>query len=77
MMQLPSLNLIERLALWILVRSHRTSLVVVKELHWPEVFVAADQRDEVACYVTSGQQDEPASHLLERLYHSPAYGEFE
>jgi hypothetical protein len=74
MMQLPSLNLIERLALWILVRSHRTSLVVVKELHWPEVFVAADQRDEVACYVTSG---EPASHLLERLYHAPAYGEFE
>jgi hypothetical protein len=76
MMQLPSLNLLERLALWVLVRSRRTSLVVVKELHWPEVFVAADQRDDVACYVTGGS-DEPASHLLERLYHAPAYGEGE
>jgi hypothetical protein len=76
MMHLPSLNLLERLALWVLVRSRRTSLVVVKELDWPAVFVAADQRDDVACYVTGGN-DEPASHLLERLYHAPAYGEDE
>ena len=76
-MHLPSLNLIERLALWILVRSHRTSLVVVKELHWPTAFVAANQDDPTAAFVISGQEDEPASHLLERLYHAPAYGEFE
>jgi hypothetical protein len=76
MMHLPGLNLIERLALWILVRSPRTSLVVVKEHLWPTVFVAADPTDDVACYVTNGER-EPASMLLERLYHQPAYGEEE
>lgn len=75
-MHLPGLNLIERLALWILVRSPRTSLVVVKEHLWPTVFVAADPTDDVACYVTNGEQ-EPASMLLERLYHQPSYGEEE
>ncbi len=75
-MHLPGLNLIERLALWILVRSPRTSLVVVKEHLWPAVFVAADPTDDVACYVTQGQQ-EPASMHLERIFHLPAYGEEE
>jgi hypothetical protein len=76
MMHLPGLNLIERLALRVLVRSPRTSLVVVKEHLWPTVFVAADPRDDVACYVTQGEQ-EPLSMQLERLYHQPAYGEEE
>ena len=75
-MHLPGLNLIERLALRVLVRSPRTSLVVVKEHLWPTVFVAADPRDDVACYVTQGEQ-EPLSMQLERLYHQPAYGEEE
>jgi len=77
MMHLPSLNLLERLALWVLVRSQRTSLVVVKELHWPIAFVAANQDDPTAAFVIGNQHDEPASHLLERLYHAPAYGELE
>jgi len=73
---LPGLNLIERLALWILVRSPRTSLVVVKERLWPAVFTAADPTDDLAAYVTNGQA-EPASMQLERIYHQPAYGEEE
>lgn len=73
---LPGLNLIERLALWILVRSPRTSLVVVKERLWPAVFTAADPSDDLAAYVTNGQA-EPASMQLERIYHQPAYGEEE
>lgn len=73
---LPGLNLIERLAVWVLVRSPRISLVVVKEHLWPSVFVAADPRDDVACYVTQGQE-EPASMQLERIFHQPAYGEEE
>ena len=73
---LPGLNLIERLALWVLVRSPRTSLVVVKERLWPAVFTTADPTDDVACYVTNGQA-EPASMQLERIFHQPAYGEDE
>jgi hypothetical protein len=76
MMHLPGLNLIERAALWVLVRSPRTTLVVVKERLWPTVFVAADPSDDVACYVTSGEE-EPASMTLERIFHQPAYGEEE
>jgi len=78
-MDLPGLNLLERAALWVLVRSPRTSLVVVKEHLNPDVFVAADPRDPVAVYVTRGHQDEPepASMQLERIFHQPAYGEEE
>lgn len=76
MMHLPGLNLLERAALWLLVRSPRTSLVVVKEHLWPTVFVAADPQDDVACYVTNGEE-EPLSMQLERIFHQPAYGEEE
>jgi hypothetical protein len=76
MMHLPGLNLLERAALWVLVRSPRTSLVVMKELHWPTVFVAANPADPVAAHVTDGEP-EPASMTLERLYHLPSHGEEE
>jgi hypothetical protein len=76
MMHLPGLNLLERLALWVLVRSPRTSLVVVKEPLWPTVFTAVNPTDPVAAYVTSGQK-EPASMRLERIFHLPSYGEEE
>jgi hypothetical protein len=76
MFYLPGLNPIERLALRILCRSPRTSLVVVKERDFPAVFVAADPRDAVADFVTDGQP-EPASMQLERIFHQPAYGEEE
>jgi len=71
MMQLPGLNLIERLALWVLVRSPRTSLVVVKETLWPMVFVASDCNDPMMA------EPEPPSMQLERIYHQPSYGEDE
>ena len=76
MPSLPGLNLLERWALGILVRSRRTGLVVVKPYGRPCVFVAADATDPVASYVTSGP-DEPASMMLERIYHQPAAGEVE
>ena len=73
---LPNLTLLERAALWILVRSPRTSLVVVKEANCPAVFVTADPTDEIAAFVTEGQI-EPASMQLERIFHQPSYGEEE
>jgi hypothetical protein len=76
MMHLPGLNLLERAALWVLVRSPRTSLVVVKERLWPTVFTAADPSDPVAAYVTD-HDPEPPSMQLERIFHQPAYGEEE
>jgi hypothetical protein len=77
MNHLQNLNLMERLALWVLARSPRISLVVVKEADSSAVFVAADPRDPAAAFVADGLRDEeePASMLLERLYHAPAYGE--
>ena len=71
MMYLPGLNLLERLALRILVKSPRTSLVVVKELGWPSVFVAANSDDPMLA------EPEPPSMKLERIYHQPSAGETE
>ena len=76
MRQLPGLNLIERLALRILSRSRNTGLVVVKPYGYGCIYVASDGIDPVAAYVTDGP-DEPASMLLERIYHQPAAGEAE
>jgi len=76
MHQVPGLNLIERFALHILTRSRRTGLVVVKPYGYPCIYVASDGSDPVAAYVTDGPQ-EPASMLLERIYHQPAAGELE
>ena len=75
---LPGLTFWERLAVALLVRSPRTSLVVVKERDTSTVFVSADRTDPLAAYVVSGlNDDEPASMALERLYHSPSFGEAE
>ena len=76
MRQLPGLNLIEQLALRILSRSRNTGLVVVKPYGYGCIYVASDGTDPVAAYVTDGP-DEPASMLLERIYHQPAAGEAE
>lgn len=75
-MSLPALNLLERWALRLLIRSPRTALVVVKCIGDPEMAVASNPLDPVAFYVTCGQP-EPASMQLERIYHQPAYGEEE
>lgn len=70
--------LLERLALWILVRSRRTSLVVVKEHASADIFWAACPTDPIAVSVVNEVQDlEPPSMMLERLFHAPAYGELE
>lgn len=76
MHQLPGLNILERIALRILTRSPNTGLVVVKPYGYPCIFVASDGTDPVAAYVTDGDE-EPASMLLERIYHQPAAGELE
>ena len=73
---LPGLSFWERIAVAMLVRSRRISLVIVKEHGALEVFVAADQSDPVARAIITGD-GEPASMLLERLYHAPSYGEVE
>jgi hypothetical protein len=73
---LPGLNMLERWALGILVRSRNTSLVVVKPYGRPEMVVAACPGDPVAAYVTRNQ-GEPLSMQLERIYHQPSYGEAE
>lgn len=76
MPKLPGLNLLERWALGILVRSRRTALVVVKPYGHREMMVAADPTDPAAHYVTQGK-GEPLSMQLERIFHQPAYGETE
>lgn len=77
-MPLPSLNLIERLALWILVRSRRTSLVMVKEHTNADIWWAVCPADPIAVSLAQEVQDlEPPSMMLERLFHAPAYGELE
>lgn len=73
---LPNLTLIERLAIWVLHRSPRVSLLVVKDLFWPDVFFSANTKDPAAAFVTDGLgKQDPPSMALERLYHLPAYGE--
>jgi hypothetical protein len=74
-LNLPGLNFLERWAVYLLVRSPRTSLVVVKERHWPQIFVAADQTDPVAAFIVKNPTAEPLSMQLERIYHQPSYGE--
>jgi len=75
---LATLTFWERLAVALLVRSPRTSLLVVKERDTSIVFVSADRTDPVASYVVSGLQNpDPACMVLERIYHAPSFGEVE
>lgn len=75
-MILPNLTWTERLAIWVLHRSPRIGLLVVKDRFWPQVFFSADMTDPTARFVTDGlTEPEPTSLVLERLYHLPAYGE--
>jgi hypothetical protein len=81
MMNLPSLNLLERWAMHLLIRSPRVTLLVVKEFTSSEIFCAADPRDPIAMFVTRGtkgtQDQEPLSMQFERIFHQPSYGEKE
>lgn len=66
------LNLLERLALRVLVRSRRIGLLVLKPHGSRMVYVARETSDPVNILT-----DEPASMQFERIYHQPAYGELE
>ena len=75
-MTLPNLSPLDRIAIWLLAKSPRVSLLVVKDKFWPDVFFAADQTDPVAraIYENSLKQD-PPSMVFERIFHQPAHGE--
>ena len=77
-MTLPNLSPLDRIAIWLLAKSPRVSLLVVKDKFWPYVFFAADQTDPVAraIYENSLKQD-PPSMVFERIFHQPAHGEDE
>lgn len=78
-MKLRGLNSIERLALWVLCRSPRIGLLIVKR-HGEDAAafsVSPDDVEDVKFAYTPVDHDEPASMLLERLYHAPSYGEIE
>lgn len=77
----PGLNWIERWAAMILHRSPRVSLLAIKNpdldtIHWSYLF-----SDDVAIQAIKHFQKlevqglEPPGMMLERLYHSPSYGE--
>lgn len=75
-MILPNISLLDRLAIWVLHRSPRISLLVVKDQFWPDVFLSANPSDPTAAFVASGvNEPDPPSMVLERLYHLPAHGE--
>jgi len=77
-MILPGLSLLERLAIWMLHRSGRVTLLVVKSYAGPEVFVSANLADPIAAktFADSGVGD-PPSMVMERMFHAPSYGEDE
>lgn len=73
---LPNISLLDRLAIWLLHRSPRVSLLVVKDRFWPQVFFSANTTDPAAAFVANGMSaPDPPSMVLERLYHLPAHGE--
>jgi hypothetical protein len=77
-MTLPNLSPLDRIAIWLLAKSPRVSLLVVKDKFWPDVFFAADQTDPVArtVFERNMEQDLP-SMVFERIFHQPAHGEDE
>ena len=79
-MTLPNLSPLDRIAIWLLAKSPRVSLLVVKDKFWPDVFFAADQTDPIARTVFERrmeQDQDPLSLVFERIYHQPAHGEDE
>ena len=76
----PNLSLLERLAIWVLHRSPRVSLLVVKDEFWPEALFVVDSTDSIARTVLERyqeQEQDPLSMVFERIYHQPAHGEDE
>ena len=80
------LHWLERLAVWWLRRSRRTSMVIVKTLDSSAIFYSIHREDPLACMVARDIQfaaaafaatEEHPAHTLERIYHQPSHGERE
>lgn len=83
-MNVPHLTWIERWALRLLHRSPRLGLVIAKPAASTVISWSVQPGDEVAKAMIGAlldlpdeDDDEPASMMLERLYHAPSYGEHE
>lgn len=80
-MNLPHLSWLERWALRLLHQSPRLGLVIAKPANSAVVSWSVKPDDQVARAMIDTLLDlpdedaEPASMLLERLYHAPSYGE--
>lgn len=81
-MNVPNLNWLERWALRLLHQSPRLGLVIAKPAASTVISWSVQPGDEVARAMIGTLLDlpddddvEPASMLLERLYHAPSYGE--
>lgn len=69
-----NLTALEKWAINILTKSNRIGLLVVKELNSENVYIVRDNTDQVPLS-GSGQEAEPLSMELERMYHAPSFGE--
>ena len=68
-----SLPFLERCALWMLQRSRRITLLIVKTDRSPEVDVMANLADPIAADLVSGlRKTDPPVARLERVYQQPA-----
>ena len=83
-MKQTHLNWLERWALRLLHHSPRVSLLILKPVDTTLISWSARPDDEIATAIINDllclpetSDDEPASMLLERLYHAPSYGERE
>lgn len=77
-MKAPFLTALENWALRFLISSPRVGLVIVKNHTADGIFIATDLSDPtLPAQFRDEEEPEPASMLLERLYHEPAYGELE
>ena len=69
MPKVPFLNRLERLALFILVRSRNTGMVAVKQMDGPLLFIANAPFDEMPI-----ERGNPLADQLERIYRTPSSG---
>ena len=67
----PFLNPIEAAIIRWLSKSPRIGWIAVKQYGAPVTWVLRDETDPLVPVFEDEEEDEPASMLLERLYHSP------
>lgn len=80
--RLPRLTWLERWALKLLHRSPRVGLVIVKPCDTTLMSVSARQDDPMSCVIAQdllymAKGEEAPSLQLERIYHQPAFGDYE